>query len=268
MISSLPGDPIPPPLTGNSIDLPFPLDGEDLTGPDGDYGPLEVLRYAPEGDVPIAPTINITFNQPMVPLATLAQLSEMDVPVEVTPDIPGTWSWIGTRTLRFNFDSTLIDRLPMATVFDCHASPPAPHSVSGETLAQEVSWQFKTPPPTLTQSYPNSGPQGLEPLMFALFDQRIDPQAILPFIQPPQIMNPSRSSWRMKATTPRMKPSSRLVENAPEGRWLVFKAVNAPLPPDSYIDIRFDAGMPSAEGPLTTTFPAELRLQHLSPAQD
>ena len=82
--ADLPGDPIPPPLTGNTIDMAFPLDEEDITAPEGGYGPLEVLRYAPEGDVPIAPTINITFNQPMVPLATLAQLAEKDIPVEVS----------------------------------------------------------------------------------------------------------------------------------------------------------------------------------------
>ncbi|MFN2146160.1 MAG: Ig-like domain-containing protein, partial [Anaerolineales bacterium] len=247
----LPGDPIPPPLTGSTIDQPFPLDGEDLTAPDGEYGPLEVLRYAPEGDVPIAPTINITFNQPMVPLATLAQLSEMDVPVEVTPDIPGTWSWIGTRTLRFNFDSTLIDRLPMATVFTV-TIPAGTTSVSGETLAQEVSWQFKTPPPTLTQSYPNSGPTDLEPIMFALFDQRIDPQAVLEFMQVTADNQQVKIALAEESDYAEDETISRLVESAPEGRWLVFKAVS-PLPPDSYIDIRFDAGTPSAEGPLTTT---------------
>ena len=35
-------------------------------------GPLEVLRYAPQGAIPLAPFLNVTFNQPMVPLATLA----------------------------------------------------------------------------------------------------------------------------------------------------------------------------------------------------
>ncbi|MBN2044178.1 MAG: hypothetical protein JW757_04080 [Anaerolineales bacterium] len=249
----LPADPIPPPLTGETIELTFPIEPEEVSAPQTGYGALEVLRYAPEGEVPIAPTINITFNQPMVPLATLAQLSKIDVPVEVTPDLPGTWSWVGTRTLRFNFDSTQIDRLPMATVFDLNI-PAGTTSVSGETLAQGVRWQFKTPPPTLTQSYPNHGPQGLEPIIFALFDQRIDPQAVLPYLRTTADNDPFLVTLLDEDEYSEDETISRLVENAPEGRWMVFKPVN-PLPKDSYIDIMFAAGMPSAEGPLTTTFP-------------
>jgi hypothetical protein len=55
------------------------------------------LRYAPEGEIPIAPFINVTFNQPMVPLATVEDLAQEDVPVIVVPDLPGTWRWVGTR---------------------------------------------------------------------------------------------------------------------------------------------------------------------------
>ncbi len=68
----LPEEVLPPPRTGETITDPFPLPPE-IAPPDVESGPLEVLRYSPEGEVPIAPFVNVTFNQPMVPLSTLEQ---------------------------------------------------------------------------------------------------------------------------------------------------------------------------------------------------
>jgi alpha-2-macroglobulin len=53
----------------------------------------------------------------MVPLTTLADLAEKDVPVKIEPSLPGTWRWLGTKTLTFEYDSELIDRLPKATEY-------------------------------------------------------------------------------------------------------------------------------------------------------
>ncbi len=143
---NLPVDPIPPPLTGQTIDMQFPPLSDSGEPIDVDTGPLEVLRFAPEGEIPIAPFINVTFNQPMVPLGTIAQLSEEDVPVQVEPVLEGHWTWIGTRTLNFLYDSDLIDRLPMATEFTV-TIPAGTESVNGGVLAESVTWKFSTPPP-------------------------------------------------------------------------------------------------------------------------
>jgi len=245
----LPADPIPPPRTGQTIDQPFPIDPQ-AQPPDVSSGPLQVLRYAPEGEVPIAPTINITFNQPMVPLGTLAQLAEEDVPVDVTPDIPGTWTWVGTRTLRFNFASEQIDRLPMATLFNVTV-PAGTQSAVGGTLAEAVSWTFRTPPPSIEQSYPNYGPQGLEPLIFISFDQRINPQAVLDTITATADGEPFSISLADEEAYEKDEQISGLVENAAEGRWMVF-APDKPLPKDSEINIMVGPETPSAEGPITT----------------
>ena len=114
---NLPPEPIPPPRTGETIDEPFPP-AETSGGPEPvTAGPLEVLRFAPEGEIPLAPFVNITFNQPMVPLGTLEDLAAEELPVHLNPDLPGTWRWLGTKTLTFQFDSTEIDRLPMATEY-------------------------------------------------------------------------------------------------------------------------------------------------------
>ncbi|MBE0687749.1 MAG: hypothetical protein IH585_17285, partial [Anaerolineaceae bacterium] len=112
---NIPPEVLPPPRPGETIDQPFPILPEESQPVEVDEGPLEVLRYSPEGEIPMAPFISITFSQPMVPLGTLEQLSQEAIPVQIVPAISGTWRWIGTKTLTFEFDSDEIDRLPMAT---------------------------------------------------------------------------------------------------------------------------------------------------------
>src|SRR5262245_47757173 len=56
---------LPPPRTGQTISGTFPPAGS-ATAPETAKGPLEVVRFAPEGEVPIAPHLSITFSQPMV----------------------------------------------------------------------------------------------------------------------------------------------------------------------------------------------------------
>ena len=111
---NLPPEVLPPPRPGATIEEPFPPPPESIA-PVVYEGSLEVLRYSPEGEIPIAPFVNVTFNQPMVSLGTLEDLALEDVPVIVEPSLPGTWRWLGTKTLNFQYDSDLIDRMPMAT---------------------------------------------------------------------------------------------------------------------------------------------------------
>ncbi len=246
----LPDEVLPPPRTGETISEVFPLPPE-FTPPEVAAGPLEVLRYSPEGEVPLAPFVNVTFNQPMVPLSTLEQLSNEESPVQIEPAIPGTWRWLGTKTLNFQYDSDLIDRMPMATEYTV-TIPAGTTSQTGGQLAETLQFTFRTPPPTLTQSYPYSGdPQPLEPLFFVAFDQRIDPEAVLETIQVEAEGQALRIQLASDEEIEADEDVSRLVEQAVEGRWLVFKA-SEPLPKASTITIKIGPGTPSAEGPLTT----------------
>ena len=111
---SLPPQTLRPPVTGETIAEPFPPPGGPPAVVDVPSGPLEVLRFSPEGAIPLAPFLSVTFNQPMVPLTTLETLSAADVPVVITPALPGTWRWIGTKTLTFEYDGD-VDRFPKAT---------------------------------------------------------------------------------------------------------------------------------------------------------
>ena len=93
----LAGDPIPPPRTGETIEQTFPAEESAIPPETEETGPLEVLRYSPEGEIPLAPFLSVTFNQPMVPLGTLEDLAALDVPVQIEPALEGTWRWLGTK---------------------------------------------------------------------------------------------------------------------------------------------------------------------------
>jgi alpha-2-macroglobulin len=246
----LAGEPIPPPRPGQTVQENFPPPPAEVQPPAVETGPLKVLRYQPEGEVSIAPFVNVTFSQPMVALDTIADLAANQVPVQIDPPLEGTWRWLGTRTLNFQYDSTLIDRLPKATEY--HVTVPAgTKSLSGGELAEAVSWTFTTPPPKTTLTYPTGESQPLDPLFFIHFDQRIDPQAVLNTIR----VDAGGQTVSLKLVGEEEikadKNTASLLNGAVEGRWLAFKAQN-PLPADTSIGVTVGPGTPSAEGPLTT----------------
>ena len=102
---------LPPPLTGKLIKDSFPPPDQPPAADQAAAGPLDVLRYAPEGEVPLAPHLSVTFSQPMVAVTSVEDLAAGSVPVRLRPQPPGKWRWVGTKTLLFVPDG----RFPMAT---------------------------------------------------------------------------------------------------------------------------------------------------------
>jgi uncharacterized protein YfaS (alpha-2-macroglobulin family) len=244
-------EPIPPPRTGETITSTFPPAATEVSPVDtGETGALQVVRYSPEGEISIAPFINVTFNQPMVPLGTLADLAAEQVPVQVEPALQGTWRWLGTKTLTFEYDSDLIDRLPKATEYRITV-PAGTQSAVGGVLGETVSWTFTTPPPKIVTSFPYDESQPLEPVIFISFDQRIVPAAVLETIR--VIAGDQKVSLELAsdADIQANERVNQLVKYAQEGRWLAFKA-QAPLPADTAISVTIGPGTPSGEGPLVT----------------
>ncbi len=247
----LPEEVLPPPRPGQTVEQAFPPKPEESQPPDVTAGPLEVLRFSPEGEIPVAPFLSVTFNQPMVALDTLQTLAEGQVPVQLEPSVPGTWRWLGTRTLTFQADSTLIDRLPKATEY--RATVPAGiTSANGSKLAETVTWTFRTPPPKVTFTYPPDAPQSLEPLFFIHFDQRINPAAVLETIQVQAGGQSPALVLVEQSEIENNKDWKKLLKNSLEGRWVAFRA-RTPLPADSPVNVLIGPGTPSAEGPLVTS---------------
>ncbi|MFZ1752101.1 MAG: alpha-2-macroglobulin family protein, partial [Caldilineaceae bacterium] len=246
---ALPSESLPPPRPGVEVDIPFPPE-ETAPAIDVESGPVEVVRFSPEGDVPLVPRLSVTFNQPMVPLTSHDELAQQDVPVILTPDVPGHWRWVGTKTLFFEADVEGIDRFPMATEYTVEI-PAGIESATGSKLAEAVTFTFRTPPPVLGRIYPGGGPQQLDPLIFASFDQAIDPDAVLESVE----VKAGGQEYPVRlATEEEIAGDSRMAgitSRAQAGRWLIFRALDE-FPKDTTVTVDFLPGTPSAEGPRST----------------
>ena len=249
----LPDQSLPPPRPGEEVQLTFPPP-ESETQPDIQADePLAALRFSPQGSVPLAPQVSVTFNLPMVPLSSHLELAGEDIPVELSPAVSGHWRWVGTRTLLFEADADGVARMPMATVYTARI-PAGTESANGKKLAEPVSWTFRTPAPTLESAYPTGGPVGLQPVFFASFDQRIDPAAVLDHTH---VTAQGRRYTVRRASEDEIASAARvqrLIARSVSDRWLAFVSTET-LPRDTTVTVTFAAGTPSAEGPLVSAHP-------------
>jgi uncharacterized protein YfaS (alpha-2-macroglobulin family) len=245
---------LPPPRAGATVLKPFPA-GEGRGAPDANNtGELQVLRYSPQGEVPIAPQLSVTFSQPMVAVTSQEEAAQT-APVQLSPQPAGRWRWLGAKTLIFDPDE---QRLPMATEFTV-TIPAGTRSANGGATSKPVTWKFATPPPKLVKMYPNDIPTRRDQIIFMEFDQRVDPQAVL-----------RNTRVSAGASALNVRPASNdeingdesikaFVKDAVKGRWLALRVVGASgdvrdaLPADSGISVTVGAGTPSAEGPRATT---------------
>ncbi|MBC7235196.1 MAG: hypothetical protein H5T69_05100, partial [Chloroflexi bacterium] len=76
---------LPAPRPGQTIEQPFPPPSPVERSEEPPAGPLKVLRFSPEGDVPLAPYLSVTFDQPMVLLTGHSNLAQQQVPVLLDP---------------------------------------------------------------------------------------------------------------------------------------------------------------------------------------
>lgn len=226
---------LPRPRVAETVEAAFP----PPASPDHPEAPakaLEVLRFAPQGEVPAAAQIAITFNQPMVALGS--HEDQPEPPVSLTPRPEGRWRWVGAQTVVFD---PAADRLPMATEF--HLEIPAETaSLTGQKLGQVIAWSFRTPAPNLVSSEPEGKSETLEPLLRARFDQKVEPESVL-------------RSVRLKGGPGLRLASAEEISESGHPRdpeELVFKPTSK-LKPETTYSVEVLAGTPSAEGPLTTS---------------
>jgi len=236
----------PPPLTGDTIQAPFPPPhAPDVTPTNVPTGPPTVLRYQPEGDVPLAPRITITFSNPMVPVTSHDTLAAEGVPVTLTPTIEGNWHWVGTKTLFFD----PVGRAPMATEFKAEVKAGTKDAL-GQPLAEAKSWTFRTPPPSLQSSMPQGDAVELEPVLYASFDQKIDAAALLAKLT----VTAGDEKVGVRELTKEeydKLPEAWRTDKDNVGRWLAFK-LKKKLSTSTTVVVTFPKGTPSAEGPRVT----------------
>lgn len=257
---AFPPQSLPPPKTGQQIVDVFP----PAAGPAPPAGAgklLAVLQRGPEGDVPLATQLSVTFSEPMIALTSVDELKQAAVPVKLTPQPAGAWRWVGTKTLLF----VAKERFPLATRYTVEVAAGV-KAASGAALANAETWQFVTPPPKLLASFPNHGAVNTEPLLFAAFDQTIDPQAVLEHAELLAGERGQKFSLRL-ATQAEIDADGTVASLARQhlaGRWLAMRA-EQPLPKASGVTVQFSAGLPSAEGPLTADQPQSFAFQTYAP---
>lgn len=244
---------LPPPKTGKQVPVKFPAPNQTDLPNQTSASKLEVLRFSPEGEIPLAPDLSVTFSQPMVAVTSQEEAAQT-VPLQLTPQPEGKWRWLGTKTLMF--DTT--KRFPMATKFTA-TIPAGTKSATGATLDKSVSWTFTTPPPKVEQMIPANQITRRDVLMFVSFDQAVNPAAVLETIS---VTGAGKKLPLRLATQEEIEKDASIsyyTKQAQPNRWLVFRAVNSDgltenaLPADSNISVTVEKGTPSAEGPLTTT---------------
>jgi alpha-2-macroglobulin len=250
---------LPVPRTGRTISAMFPPAAERSAPNAADAGPLEVLRRTPEGDVPVAPNLAVTFSEPMVAVTSHTLLTAEARPVQLLPEPPGQWRWVGTKTLLFE----PAGRFPMATDYKVEA-PAGTRAAGGGVLAKAVAWTFSTPPPTLLASHPVGGPARRDPLLFVAFDQKVEPRAVIGGIE---IRAAGQTFHARLATAEEVLADDTVkafTQRIEPGRSLAFRP-EAALPADAEVTVTVPAGTPSAEGPKKTTKAQEWRFRTFGP---
>lgn len=249
---------LPAPRTGRTLPMAFVPAPTATSAPEQATQPLQVLRVAPEGEVPLAPQLSLTFSQPMVPVTTLDQLAAEAVPVRLRPNVPGQWRWLGTRTLVFEPQG----RFPMATSYAVEV-PAGTRAASGATLDEARRFSFATPPLGLVASHPNAGPVRRDTLMAVAFDQRIDPATVLTALS----VQAAGRRFALRAASPEecaADPAVQALLTAQPERAMAFRTREA-LPADSEVLVSVAAGARSAEGPRATTKAQSWRFRTYGP---
>jgi hypothetical protein len=237
----------PPPKTGKTVLASFPGPAQGPP-PAVKPGPLAVLRHTPDGEVPVAADLSVTFSQPMVAVAARSELAEAAAPVKLSPQPPGRWVWVGTRTLVFRPTG----RFPMATEYSVSV-PAGVAAADGSKLASGTSFKFATPPPKLVASAPRDTTAIRSPNIALVFDQKIDPAAALSSIKVAAARGePVALKLVPRAEALKDEAIRATIEAAEDGRWLVVRP-SEPLPGAVEVTVTLAAGLPSAEGPRTTT---------------
>lgn len=248
---------LPAPRAGKTVSEAFPPPASLPPATTTTPGPLTVERHAPEGPVDLAPHLSITFSQPMVPVGSIADLTADKPPVTLTPQPPGKWRWLGTRTVLFQPDggnggqSPSVKRFPMATEYVVDV-PQGTRSTTGGVLAKAEHFTFTTPPPKLKTVLPRGSSVPLEPTIFVELDQAIDQEKLLASLE---LGTGSQSVGLRLATADEIEgddAARRASQQAEKGRWLAVRPTRRLANAQSYV-VKLKAGAPSAEGPRKTT---------------
>ncbi len=148
----------------------------------GETPSLSVVARAPAGRTDsrsAAAAVTATFNQPMVPLASAADMGS-DCPLRLSPPVQGRCRWQGTQTVAFEPAAPLLP----ATAYKAVIAAGTKSQVSGAVLAEEVSWDFETLRPNVADSRPRHDERwiALGATLFLHFNMDMEPRRARDFL--------------------------------------------------------------------------------------
>ncbi|CAF1355694.1 unnamed protein product [Rotaria sp. Silwood1] len=252
------------PKTSQIIQTPFPaplaerkedseLDIEQLKQlAKQEAGPLIIERYSPSEELVdyVLPTVNLTFNQPMISVSSLDEnMNFEELGISLTPKIEGKWRWTGTKTVQFEAKH----RFPYSTKFTLRVNKEECVSAIG---GEEFVFEFSTATAKVFDFLPCGTVSTLKPKCFLLFNQKINMNDILKHIRVVSSSGNEIQNQELEMlddATAQSEFKSNI--NADEGnheKYVAFTFKNDLLKATEYI-VQLPIGCPSAEGPLKTT---------------
>ncbi len=247
-----------PPQPSGSANPAFPVSSKSTAS--GSELQFKVERFRPQGAVELAPNLSVTFSEPMVALTSLDELSTQSVPVKLTPQPPGHWRWVGTKTLVFEPEG---GRFPMATQYTV-TIPAGSASVTGKRLQKSLEWTFSTPSPKLVSSSPDSHSEPLTPLLLAEFNQRMNPATVLEKVR---VKAGTHTVPIRLATQAEIAANQALTERIKtvEPEFFVVLRPVTELERDTQVTVSLEPGLTSAEGPVAMTKAQSFSFHTFSP---
>ncbi len=135
-------------------------------------GPVQVTFFGPQGETEVRAQVSVAFDRPMVALGSEMEAQEL---LRIEPHVAGRARWLGSQTLVFEPKT----ELPGATTFKVRV-PKGLRALDGNTLSEELFFQFETPRPRVVREEPGNGAdRELPTRAFELFfNQSVSPENV------------------------------------------------------------------------------------------
>jgi uncharacterized protein YfaS (alpha-2-macroglobulin family) len=214
------------PVAGGVLTLPREgAGGEKLSGP------LKVAFSSPAAAVGVVTEVSVVFDRPVQPLGVV---SAGPAPFRITPEVAGSFRWVGSRAAVFTPEK----RLNFGTAYQVEV-PAGLAAIDGTRLAEPYRFGFETLRPAFVSSEPDEGRRGMptNTQLSVQLNQTVTPEAL-------------KAAAKLEASGPRGKAALPFdVVATKEPRTLLVKPKRA-LPPNSAIAFTLGSSLRGVEGPL------------------
>jgi len=207
-----------------------------------DTGPLRVVFATPRDSASPATEVVVVFSKQMRALG--ASETDAEIPLVLTPNVPGKTSWAGTAAVKF------IPNKPFSKASSFHVEiPKGIKAADGTTLDESYAFSFTTERPDISGTDPASGAKQVPP----------DRPITLYFNQPVSASELSRT-----VTLSANKRTIPFTMTDVERDSAVVKP-RAPLPRSSEITVHIGPTLRAIEGDLTMGKPKDITFRTLEP---